>query len=477
MNRYRRLTLLLLLVLATPLWAMPLEQAPRIIKGDLEQLLDERVLRVLVAYDNAYYFLNQGMQDGLSVQQARAFEKWLNKRYFQGQKLKLNVVFIPVRSDQLFSMLAEGEGDLVIANSTVTASRRALVDFSEPVYQGIQEWLVSGRSIRPLTRLSELSGKRVWVRRSASYYDSLLQLNKQLAAQGLAPVYIETVDESLQDVDLMQQVSEGRLPYTVVDSQKAALWQGTFNNLTVHKAVSLRENGELAWAFRKQSPQLAAAVNDFLQNYRQGTRQGEALFRRYLAQPAQLARRHAASNPDDLGWRDGRYARYAPLFQKYADEYDFDWLLLLAQAYQESNLDSDARSSQGAVGLMQVMPATARHLKVSNIGSAENNILAGAKYLAQLRDEFFTDPDMDDLNRYFFTLAAYNAGPNRIAGLRAEAAKQGLDPNVWFDNVEQLAASRIGSETVRYVTDITLRYVAYRRSYQLMQERRLAQRQ
>ena len=117
---------------------MPLEPAPRILKGDLEQLLDERVLRVLVAYDNAYYFLNQGMQDGLSVQQARAFEKWLNKRYFQGQKLKLNLVFIPVRSDQLYSMLVDGQGDLVIANSTVTEARRALVDFSDPVYQGIR---------------------------------------------------------------------------------------------------------------------------------------------------------------------------------------------------------------------------------------------------------------------------------------------------------------------------------------------------
>ena len=141
-----------------------------------------------------------------------------------------------------------------------------------------------------------------------------------------------------------------------------------------------------------------------------------------------------------------------------------DYLLMAAQGYQESRLDQNAKSQVGAIGVMQVMPATGKELKVGDITQIEPNIHAGVKYMRFMMDQYFKDEPMDDLNKALFTFASYNAGPGRIRQLRREAAKRGLDPNVWFGNVEQIASERIGRETVTYVANIYKYYVAYRLS-------------
>jgi membrane-bound lytic murein transglycosylase MltF len=149
------------------------------------------------------------------------------------------------------------------------------------------------------------------------------------------------------------------------------------------------------------------------------------------------------------------------LFRRYAGEYDFDWLMVAAQAYQESRLDQSVRSGVGAVGVMQVLPSTAADIGVEGIEELEPNINAGVKYLRYLHDQYFADLPLDRRNRHLFAFAAYNAGPNRIRRLRATAERVGLDPNVWFGNVEAVAAKEIGTETVRYVSNIAKYYVAY----------------
>ena len=152
------------------------------------------------------------------------------------------------------------------------------------------------------------------------------------------------------------------------------------------------------------------------------------------------------------------------MFTRFGDEYEFDWLMLAALGYQESGLDQSVRSPAGAVGVMQILPTTAKdpNVGITDIDQIEHNIHAGTKYLRFLRDRYFNDPDIDDINQTLFSFASYNAGPARVAKLRKEAAERGLDPNVWFGNVELISAKRIGRETTQYVSGIFKYYIAYK---------------
>ena len=156
-----------------------------------------------------------------------------------------------------------------------------------------------------------------------------------------------------------------------------------------------------------------------------------------------------------------RYNRTVGLFRKYGERYSLDFLLMLAQGYQESRLDQNIRSRVGAIGVMQVMPATGKELRVGDIRQLEPNIHAGVKYIRYLIDRYYANEPIDDLNRTLLAFAAYNAGPGRVSRLRADAAKRGLNPNIWRDNVELIAAREIGAETVTYVANIYKYYVAY----------------
>jgi membrane-bound lytic murein transglycosylase MltF len=157
-----------------------------------------------------------------------------------------------------------------------------------------------------------------------------------------------------------------------------------------------------------------------------------------------------------------KFEAVVELFRKYSDQYKVDFLLMAAQGYQESQLNQDAKSRVGAIGIMQIMPATGKELNVGDIAQMEPNIHGGVKYVRGLIDTYFKDEPMDSLNKGLFAFAAYNAGPGRVRQLRKEAEKRGLDPNVWFGNVEQIASERIGRETVTYVANIYKYYIAYR---------------
>src|SRR5262249_43100450 len=164
-----------------------------------------------------------------------------------------------------------------------------------------------------------------------------------------------------------------------------------------------------------------------------------------------------ATNDEDMK----RFQAIVQLFRKYGDKYEVDWLLMAAQGYQESRLDAKAKGPTGAIGVMQVMPTTGKEMGVGDVNELDPNIHAGVKYVRFMMDQYFANEPMDRLNKGLFAFAAYNAGPGRIRQLRAEAKTRGLDPNVWFDNVEQIASERIGRETVQYVSNIYKYYVAY----------------
>ena len=424
--------------------------------GDLDGMEERGVVRALVAYSMGQYFLDGATQRGASYEALIEFEKFLNQRLGR-RPVKVSVLIIPVQRDELFPALERGLGDIAAANLTITQSRRENVDFSNPFLTGVSELVITGPAVEPPRSLDDLAGREIHIRRSSSYWRSLEKLNDDFRSRGLQPVDVVAVPDFLQDEDLLEMVNAGLVPAIIVDSHKARFWAQIFDNVRVHEEMAVRTGGEIAWAFRKDSPQLADVVNAFVTKNREGTLLGNIVLKRYLENTSWA--RNALGGEDR-----NRFERTVGIFKTYGDRYDFDHLMLAALAYQESGLDQAARSTAGAIGVMQLLPSTAAdpNVGIPDITTLDNNIHAGTKYLRFVRDRYFSDPEMDPLNQTLFTFAAYNAGPARIRGLREEAVQSGLDANQWFGSVEHVAAKRIGRETVQYVSNIGKYWVAYR---------------
>jgi membrane-bound lytic murein transglycosylase MltF len=425
--------------------------------GDFDGMAERREIRALVVYSKTFYFLDKGRQRGATYELLKEFEKFVNKK-LKTKTLKFKVLFIPVRRDQLIPWLLEGRGDIAAANLTITPLRQKQVDFSDPLIPGVQELLVTGPSAPPVKSLDDLAGKEIQVRPSSSYYESLTQLNQTFQKAGKPKINLVAADEMFQDEDLLELVNAGLIPMIVMDSHKAQFWGQIFDNIKVHPDVAVRTGGEIAWAFRQDSPKLKAVVDEFVKGHKKGTLMGNILLKRYLRDTKYVKNSTTQEEMD-------RFRSMVGLFEKYAGQYDFDYLMVGAQAYQESGLDQNKRSPAGAVGVMQLLPSTAAdpNVGIPDIEKLDKNIQAGTKYLRFIVDRYFKDEPMDDVNKLLFAFAAYNAGPARVSGLRNKAAKMGLDPNVWFHNVEVVAAKEIGRETVQYVSNIYKYYIVYRR--------------
>ena len=439
--------------------AINLEDAAKPWSGDLDGMIDRRIIRVLTVYSKTFYFLDKGTQRGLTYDIFRLFESDLNKKLAKAKKkrrhLNIHVVFVPVGRNELLQALVAGKGDIVAANLTITGERQKVVDFSAPVYPDVSELLVSGPASPAVSSVDDLSGKEVFVRQSSSYHESLLGLNQRLAAAQKPGVIIREAPEELGDEDLIEMVNAGLIPLTVADKHVADFWKKIFPRITVHDSVALRTAGSTGWAIRTGSPQLKEAVDEFLTRHGKGTTTGNSILTRYLKNTKYV--KDAAS---EAGRK--KFLALVEYFQKYGEKYDVDWLLMAAQGYQESGLNQEARSAVGAIGVMQVMPATGQDLSVGDITKVEPNVHAGVKYMRWMIDEYYGDEPMTTLNKALFALASYNAGAGRISKLRDTAAKRGLDPNIWFHNVELVAAEKIGAETVTYVSNIYKYYIAYK---------------
>jgi membrane-bound lytic murein transglycosylase MltF len=287
----------------------------------------------------------------------------------------VRVVFIPIARGELLQALADGKGDIAASNLTITPDRQKLVDFSMPVYSNVSEVVVSGPGAPALQGVEDLSGKEVFVRKSSSYYQSLVALNQRLAAQKKPGVIIKPAPEELEDEDLVEMVNAGLIPLIVMDKHKADFWKQVFPKITVHDNVAVRSGGDIAWAIRKGSPQLKAAVDDFLNRNAQGTAVGNTLLKRYLKSAKYV--KDAASEAERK-----KFLALIEYFKKYGDKYDVDWLLMAAQGYQESQLNQNAKSPVGAIGVMQIMPATGKELAVGDIRKIEPTFTAGSSTCA-----------------------------------------------------------------------------------------------
>ena len=421
--------------------------------GDLDAMMKRRVIRVLVPYNKTAYFIDKGQPRGTSVDAFKLFEDYLNQKYKTGN-LKVHVAMVPTRRDALAEALLTGKGDIIAAAVTITPERLEKAAFTNPVVKNVSEIVVGSAEAPPVATADDLSGREVLVRKGSIFHESVEKLNPELAKKGKPAARIRLAPSNLEDEDLLEMVNANLVSYVVVDEYLAKFWSNVLPKLKLYPDATLRTGGEIAWVVRKDSPKLKEELNAFLAKNPEGSATRNMIFQKYLKNTKFV------KNANSKEARD-RFEQTVRLFQTYGDKYDIDYLLMAAQGFQESQLNQDAKSHVGAIGVMQVMPATGKDMKVGDITQIEPNINAGVKYMRFMIDQYFAKEPMDRLNKGLFAFAAYNAGPGRIQGLRREAAKRGLDPNVWFDNVEVIASEKNGRETVTYVANIYKYYVAY----------------
>jgi membrane-bound lytic murein transglycosylase MltF len=432
--------------------------------GDFDRMLERRMIRVLVPYSRTLFYIDKGRERGVTAEIVREWERWLNQKYArQLGKRPLTVYLIPTTRDRLLPGVVEGLGDMAAGNITVTEQRLEIVDFVAPSdLRRVDEIVVAGPKAPAVESVDDLSGKTVHVRPATSHYQSLATLNERFVREGRAPITLTLLPDALEVEDTLEMVNAGLLDLVIADDWVVRIWAQVLPNLKPVRAATLRNDGQIGWAVRKDSPKLQAALQDF---YATVVRK-QGLFGYLQAQATRRVKQFRNNTADD---ELRRFEELMGLFRTYGARYNFDPLMLAAQGYQESQLDQTAKSHVGAVGVMQVMPATGAQLKVGDIRVTEPNIHAGAKYLDQLMTKTFPDAKFSEGNRPLFAFASYNAGPANISRMRRLAAQRGLDPDRWFNHVELVTAERIGVETTTYVRNIYKYYVAYKLTLEHME--------
>jgi membrane-bound lytic murein transglycosylase MltF len=435
--------------------------------GDLDGMIERGFVRILTVHNPLFFTFDGVDQRGFAATLASSFEEHLAKEV--GRVRSPSVVLVPVARDQLLSGLVEGRGDLAAANLTITPEREKIVAFSAPLYPNVRELVVTGPAAPAVSSLDDLVKPGLHLRRSSSYFAHVEALNAKRKGEGKAPIPVRPADEYLEDYDLLDMVNAGLIPAIVVDSHKATFWSQVFPKIKVHEDLAIHTGNTIGWALRKNSPRLQASIDAFAKTVKKGTLLGNMALKRYLS---------------DADWIDSalssahrkRFDETAGLIQRYAAQYEFDWLMIAAQAYQESRFDQSKRNPSGATGIMQLLPSTAadKSVGIPDISTAEKNIHAGVKYLAFIRDRYFSSSEIPPLDRILLSLAAYNAGPANVARARKKAEQLGFDPNRWFGHVEVGMYRSVSGEPVSYVRNIYKYYVTYRGLQETRREREKA---
>jgi len=425
--------------------------------GDWDQIVKRGNLRVLVVGNRYSFFYDKGRPRGIVPEFMEQFETAINKTLKTGTD-KFRVVYLPMAPGQLLTALNDGIGDIACTGVIITPDRERLMDFTRPIKSDVKLIVATSKGSSSISSVDDLSGKDVYVNPLSVAKLELEKLNQRFKQAGKPEIVINAADSNLTEDDLLEMVNAGLITTTVSFNFRAELWSKVFSNLVVTPAV-VKEEGSIGWVMRKGSPQLKTVMDDFIKNHGQGTVFGNMMLQRYMKNTKWIKN---STSEAELK----KFELYVKYFQQYATEYDFDYVMLAAQGYQESMLNQDRISPRGAVGIMQVLPkyAAASPINIRDVRNAQNNIHAGAKMLAQIAKNNFNDPGIDPMNKTLFTFAAYNAGQNRIVRLRKQTQEQGLDPNKWFGNVELMVAKDIGQETVQYVDNIYKYYVAYKMS-------------
>ncbi|MDO6527168.1 transporter substrate-binding domain-containing protein [Motilimonas sp. 1_MG-2023] len=429
--------------------------------GDLDEIKQRRVLRALVSYNKTDFFIRKGKILGLQAELLKQFEKSINKGV-KKEVDKVKIKYIPVPFDQLIPALNEGRGDIVAAFLTNTPQRQKEVAFVASLSSQVDELLITSHKHRDVNQLTDLAGMTIHVLDDSSYIEHLHTINRILSKQNLAPIEIIPANSFLTSEDLVEMLNAGMIQATVIDQYKAELWLKIFTELKVHhQPISI--NNQVGWVTRRNNPKLNKYVSRFIDGQaKQGTLLGNTLFNRYYKNVSW------AKSANQLGNKD------SAVYQQFvlaAEKYHLDAIALLAQAYQESHFNNNLVSPRGAVGIMQLLPSTAKDMGVQDYRSLTGNIEAAARYIVWLKKHYLNDHQVSDENALAMVWASYNAGPNKFAKMQQRAEAMGLNKNIWFGQLEIAAGLETGRETVQYVSNIYKYYLAYKLSLALRQEK------
>jgi membrane-bound lytic murein transglycosylase MltF len=421
---------------------------------DLDGIVERRFLRILTVHNPLFFSFGGAKQKGLIADLSKMFEDHLAEEI--GRVRSPTVIVIPVSRDELIPSLIEGRGDLVMGNLTITPKRQKLVDFGPSLYPDIEELVITGPAAKGIKSFDDLVKTGLYVRPSSSYFEHLQALNTKRKSQGKQPIPITKADESFEDYDLLERVNAGEIKAIVVGSHKAIYWEKVFDEIEVHRDLSVHSGNQIAWAIRKNSPKLMQSITAFGNTVKKGSLLGNILLKRYFGSTGWL-------NSTEEDKDRERYEKTVKIIKRYSGKYDFDWMLITAQAYQESQFDQSKRSPAGAVGVMQLLPSTAadKAVGIPDISTLENNVHAGVRYLHWLQKTYFSDQTLEPLDRMLFSFAAYNAGPGNMRKARRYTKQLGFDSNHWFNNVEIGMYRAVSGEPASYVRNIYKYYVTY----------------
>jgi membrane-bound lytic murein transglycosylase MltF len=424
--------------------------------GDLDEMLEMHRVRVLVVPSRSTYFLDKaGQPRGMDYELLKGYEKILNRQRKKGTP-PVSMVFVPVTLEELGDALLEGRGDIA-GITLITPKRAEEFAYANPIINNINEVLVTRKGGPTISSLDQLSGKEIYVVSGSAQMESMARLNDRLKKQGRKPVRIIQAEPYVTHENLLEMIQGGMISAGIVPDAFARLWKKVLKDLVIHEKIPVSSGMKFAWAVRKENPQLLSNLNAAIGSVLKKNKKAfERDFNQYFKNKRWI------SNPFT---KSAKFNLSEP-FQKEAAGFGMDWLQLMAQGFQESGLKHQSKSPYGAVGIMQVLPSTAKWLGVSNYMEVEGNIHAGAKYMNKLLKRYAKDPEISKDNRFFFALAAYNAGPGRVKKYRKRAVKLGYDPNIWFNNVELVALRSGNLETVMYVRNILNYTLAYKTAYE-----------
>jgi membrane-bound lytic murein transglycosylase F len=425
------------------------------IARDLDAIRESTELRAIFTFNSTGYFLYRGETMGYEYELLNAFAR--------DSKLKL-VPYVVRDSRVLYNDLNDGHGDIVAAQLVATTNQSE-VAMTRGLYETAP--VLVQRNVEVKARLiaapSELGGQSVHIPRTSPYINNLLELNDELTQD----IDVVEVDESSDR--LIEKLAQGDIRFTVAAENVAALKTGEYSNLVLKPAMGPPQ--PIVWAVRRNAPQLLDALNRWIDAKKKSGLLG-ALYRKYFLDRRGFEKR---STSQYLAAETGALSPYDELFREYAKIPGWDWRLIAAQAYQESKFNPRARSWAGAVGLMQIMPRTARSLKV-NANDPEQSIKGACRYLWQI-DDAWKDSIPNESERIKFILASYNVGTGHVQDAVRLAQKYGGDPGKWDDVAYWLIRKSKrsvyddpvvrhgfarGTEPVAYVDQILSRWANYR---------------
>jgi membrane-bound lytic murein transglycosylase F len=418
--------------------------------ADLAEIKKRKMIRVLTRNASTTFFIYKGEQLGFEYELAKEFAKSI------GVLLEL---VIPPSREALLEFLESGKGDLIAAGMTRTPEREKKFVFSAP-YQFVNELLIVPAKDKTTKGLPDLKGKAISVRKSSSYYETLMNFRDSLGFK------IDLLPEDMETEDILAQVAAGKIAATVADSNIVNL-ELTYNN-NIRSVGPLGDIMEIGWVMRKNQPAFKTELDAFMKKLYKGTFYN-IMVRKYF-KDSKGGRADQKLRAD----RGGRLSPYDDLVKKHSRTQELDWRLMTAQMYQESRFDPKAKSWVGAKGLMQVMPRTGQELKIYDLENPDQGILAGTKVMARYSN-YFNSPEISAKDRIRFALASYNCGPGHVFDARDLAKEMGLNPNKWFGHVEKsmllLSKKDVAKkvrygycrceEPVNYVSEIQNRYDHY----------------